>query len=395
MLFPTSSPFFSLPKPKKGFLQKISSAFRKEPKTSSQSPPLPSSSPAAKQQRDAALRECGLLPPSNSSVGSDQQEPKQVSGLPEVLSNALELDDINAASTTRIKQECEEKNHPTEADQLTGFKFGGKPSTRSFVGPLAVKLTDETSNSTSPRKKAPTALKLDRARLGPLGPPPDRALPPSPSDPEYKMYLSQLPSTNPSYRPPQEPLSPQSAVSTSDHTESTSHHSPTFDATFIPRSLSPPTLFPISASSDESSCIATPSRHSSVYITDHSIQTAKADGIMGSHVPIIVEDYDGSPDTAWYGDEQEIDSDQPLHLTDVSGSSGRSDESFELMNLRSTTSQNVPFPATPRGRTTSSDTQQSLRSVNPTMHTPGSIAKAVAIVEDDETRRLMEVAFLS
>ncbi|PBK75963.1 hypothetical protein ARMSODRAFT_1080119 [Armillaria solidipes] len=178
----------------KTLLRTISTTFRKV------SPTIPSSPspPVSQYNRDAALRERGLLPPLPLSI----QELEQDRRIPS-LELKDDTDDDQPSAAHRIKEEWETKNRTTEAEQrerLTHFKFGGSSSQSSsdLTQPQVLEVVIEmdspapsptTATSLHSKSLKPPALHLHPSTScvpshdAPSGPEPDPVfvpLPPSP-----------------------------------------------------------------------------------------------------------------------------------------------------------------------------------------------------------------------
>lgn len=114
----------------------------------------------AKRQRDAALRERGLLPPLKPSKDLSQQEREQDKRIPIVPLERMEPGpqsddpDVVMSAADLVKQEWEAKNQDVESSQrerLQNFRFGVTPSS-SFV-----EATAPTSATVTPVAEAPNA----------------------------------------------------------------------------------------------------------------------------------------------------------------------------------------------------------------------------------------------
>ncbi|KAG7451353.1 uncharacterized protein BT62DRAFT_927036 [Guyanagaster necrorhizus] len=133
----------------KTLLRTISTTFRKV------SPTIPSS-PNPQYNRDAALRERGLLPP----LPLSQQELEQNQRIPS-LELKVVTDDDQPSAAHRIKEEWEAKNRTAEAEQrqrLTHFKFGGltSPSAPDLTQPQVLEVVIEIdSPAPSPTSATP------------------------------------------------------------------------------------------------------------------------------------------------------------------------------------------------------------------------------------------------
>ncbi|KAK0205047.1 hypothetical protein DFS33DRAFT_727148 [Desarmillaria ectypa] len=134
----------------KTLLRTISTTFRRV------SPTIPSSPnpPFSQYNRDAALRERGLLPPLPLSL-QEQEQDRRIPSLE--LKDVIDEDQPSAAH--RIKEEWEAKNHTAEAEQrerLAHFKFGGLTSpsapdlAQSQVLEVVIEMDSPTPSPTSP-----------------------------------------------------------------------------------------------------------------------------------------------------------------------------------------------------------------------------------------------------
>lgn len=156
------------PRTKSRLVRLLTSKFASRP---SSKPPSPKSPPAqrpanrvpvvtsahSKRQRDAALRERGLLPPLEPSKDLSQQERERDKRIPivplERVDPATQTDDpeVVISAADLVKQEWEAKNQDVESSQrerLQNFRFGVTPS--SSVEETAPTLATVTSVAEAP-----------------------------------------------------------------------------------------------------------------------------------------------------------------------------------------------------------------------------------------------------
>ncbi|KIM40562.1 hypothetical protein M413DRAFT_163995 [Hebeloma cylindrosporum] len=126
-----------------------------------------------KDQRDAALRARGLLPPlPNKDLSTQEMEQDQFIPVVTSFDESERPHDANPSAADLIKKEWVSKNHNVERERMNSFKFGGgvSPVSGSFVADL----------STPP---AANQLAEDPTNADPVSPPPMEALPPLPTSP--------------------------------------------------------------------------------------------------------------------------------------------------------------------------------------------------------------------
>ena len=124
-------------------------------------PPPPAISNAFKDQRDAALRERGLLPPlPNKDLSTQEMEQDYFIPVVSSFEEPEKPDEANPSAADLIKKEWVSKNHNGERERMNSFKFGGGVS-ESFVADLLT----------------PTAANQGPANVDPVSPPPIEALP--------------------------------------------------------------------------------------------------------------------------------------------------------------------------------------------------------------------------
>ncbi|KAJ7592953.1 hypothetical protein C8J56DRAFT_486270 [Mycena floridula] len=284
----TSKPQTSLKS--KNILRRISTTFTRKSTTSSAPPPPVPPLP---------------VQPSSASKSSAVNDGRQ--------------GELSASAATQVKQNWVETHRDAESKQrerLCSFKFGGlSPRASSEFLESPETEAPVPAVQPSPRKRVPSALKLGRARpLGPSTPPPNRALPPSPSDPDYEAYISHISVQRDAAIIDGQSLSPFA-----------SHFPPS--PVISDFSVSPPTPSDTlqTSISEESSFVRTPSDSS------HN----------GAHIA----------------------SNSPRHPKMFKSSS-----SLKQLDDR--------------------------QPVNPRIYTPGDIAAATSAIDDPESRRLTEIAFL-
>ncbi|KAJ6610707.1 hypothetical protein B0H10DRAFT_404351 [Mycena sp. CBHHK59/15] len=118
--------------PKRTIFRKLTTRFNRN-RSRSASPP-PGHRLAAKEARQAALRERGLLPPLPLSVQERQQD-LRIAIVASPQSSSLER---RPTAANRIKEEWEAKNR----ERLTEFRFGGNsPRQETFHWKLSPRLT--------------------------------------------------------------------------------------------------------------------------------------------------------------------------------------------------------------------------------------------------------------
>lgn len=120
-------------------LRVISTKFRSTSPISPTSPPPANASPQAKQNREAALRERGLLPPLKPNKDLSRQEAEQDAKIPVVTLDRSSSEDVAPPSAADlIRREWEAKNQSTksegdeERERMNTFRFGGSPSAEVF-----------------------------------------------------------------------------------------------------------------------------------------------------------------------------------------------------------------------------------------------------------------------
>ncbi|CAA7266860.1 unnamed protein product [Cyclocybe aegerita] len=177
-------------------------------------PPSPNANAAMKEQREAALRARGLLPPLRPNKDLSQQEAEQDAHIPVVALPSLpygqrgesasesshEGGNVNVvvqeSAADMIKREWEARNKSLERERMSKFRFGG--SAPSSPAPDAVGFPMSSAPSTSPSpENAPRPLPPPPSI--PLPSPPTSSLPTPPLSPVF--HTAPTSPLSPSLRP--------------------------------------------------------------------------------------------------------------------------------------------------------------------------------------------------
>ena len=186
-------------------IRKLTTKFN--PRTYTSSPVIPRLSPLpsgpnafSKENREAALRERGLLPPLKRNKDLSAQEKDQDRAIPIILPNDDQLsstEDDSPSAADLVKREWEAKNRILESNQLhrmNSFKFGGNrpcPAT-----PIILFSSSESADSVVPDSKAQPAREPMSSSLADVAIP---HLPPSAL--EDPLVLPPVPTSQPGSRP--------------------------------------------------------------------------------------------------------------------------------------------------------------------------------------------------
>ncbi|KAG6374416.1 hypothetical protein JVT61DRAFT_4453 [Boletus reticuloceps] len=308
--------------------------------TNAVSPPLPNSF-VSKQHREAALRERGLLPPRKDLSEQEREADERVGSFPSPAILTI--------------------HGSTEAERLKASW-------------LAINRTSESSDS----ERGPPHLQETRS--------PPSSVPPPDAGPLRRSgdgKTDQLPTGRPSCCSSVPPLSSASCLEVL-------HEEPSEQGPFLPSRPLSPAKVPIVISGPPNS----PPSPTSPTLVESSVSCT-----LSSHCPgSTLESHSQSSHPPFHEKENFRSTSSLRRASDrprrVVGSSMSKFRTHSLTNLRRSIAGSLKSTVSSADLSSSSISQAQRAAIDPTMHSIGSILRAAGGIQDAESRRLSEIAFL-